>query len=264
MTIYKPIKQEDLANKIKNSKKENIENRLLITLKSLEAYAAATFKFGKNSEAARDALFARKEFIKIIKEEKHLFKFLLNNLHLVDLDAASEVINMLDNVRSETLSYYNGVLTGIENAAEKKDEKLAARADKDFNTLTETSSFREEVIALLENTESIKEFLNLPDGFWEYIKNKCTSIEMSHEVADGMTFVIPIYDVNGNIASLRMNVPKPTDLYTALKALQSYIKAYYIYVALGQPKFINDEYSMNQAKNNYVKYLGFKAKHTIK
>ncbi len=264
MTVYKPIKKEDLEKKIKNGKKENIENRLLVTLKSIEAYAAATFKFGKNSETARDALFAKKEFVRVLKEEKQLFKFLLNNLHLMDLEAASEVIKMLDDVRKKTFEYYNDVFQGIDKAAEYGDPKLAERVTKDFDTLTETSSFRAEVVALTENISTVKAFLNFPEDFWKFIEGKCTSIEMTHEGADNMTFVIPISDINGNISTLRMNVPKPTDLYTALKAIQTYIQAYYIYSAIGRPNYVNDEHSINQAKNNYVKYLGHKAKHTIK
>ena len=264
MTVYKPIKQEDLEKKIKSSKKESLENRIVMTLKAIEAHAAASFKFGSESNAARDALFAKKEFIRVLKEERSLFNFLLNNLHLVDLEAASAVINKLDDVKKKTTSYYNDVLTSIEKAAIEGNEKLVQTDEKDFTTLTETKSFREEVVALTENTQTVREFLNLPDSFWEFIKNKCTSIEMTHEGADIMSFVHPIYDAEGNIATLRMNVPRPTDLYTALIAIQSYIKAYYIYCAIGRPNFVNDEHSINQAKNKYVKYLGHKAKHTIK
>lgn len=264
MTRYNPIKQEDLQKRISENKKENLENHLLITLKSLQVYAAAAFKFGKDSEAARDALYARKEFVKILKEEKKLFKFLLNNLHLVDLRAASEVIDMLDEVKDDTVKYYNGVLNGIENAATERNERLAMRAPRDFSTLTETRNFREEVVGLLENTDTVKMYLNLPDEFWKFIEGKCSSIEMTHDDADNMAFVNPMYDENGNIASLRMTVPKPTDLYTALVAIQAYIKAFYVYQAIGQEKFLNDEYTINKAQLNYVKYLGQKAIHTIK
>ncbi len=264
MTVYNPIKQEDVQKRINGNKKENIENHLLITLKSLQVYAAAAFKFGKESEAAKDALYARKEFVRILKEERKLFKFLLNNLHLVDLNAASEVINMLDEVRDDTVRYYNEVLNGIEKAAVERDEKLATRAPRDFSTLTETRNFREEVVGLLEDTYTVRKYLNLPEEFWSFIAGKCSTIEMTHDDADAMAFVNPIYDKDGNIASLRMTAPKPTDLYTALVAIQTYIKAFYVYQAIGQPNFLNDEYTINKAQLNYVKYLGQKATHTIK
>ena len=264
MTIYRPIKKEDIAKRIDDSRNESLDSRLTITINSLKAYAAATFKYGSRSDAARDALHARKEFIRIIKEENKIFKFLLQNLHLMNLEAASDVISQLDELKDETIKYYNTVFEDIKKGSKIGIQSLTSRASKNFKTLLETEDYRAEAMALLENTNTIKEYLKIPQIFWDFIEDKCHVIDMSDEVADGMTFVKPVYDEDKHIYSLLMTVPKPNNLHTALLAIQSYLKAYYYYLAIGFESSLEDEQDVQGIKDFYVMHLKHKSDSAIK
>lgn len=259
--IYTPVKKEEIEERIINTKKENIEEHFLVTMYSLKAYVQSLFKFGARSDATKDALRVRKEFIRILKEENSLFRFMLKNLDIMNLEAASDLIDKLDDLNSTTVLYYYGVLDDIEEAVELDSETRAKRMPRHFETLTETNAYRKQVMALAENSKSIKEFLGYPEEFWQFIKGKYHTIDMSHEVADGMPFVATIQDNDGNISDIRMVCPEPTDLYTALIAIQNYVKAYEIYKAIGTKAkdFKYDDKVAEDIKLKYSQNLNAKA-----
>ena len=109
MTTYEPIKKEDLEKRINQVKDASLENRTLMTILSMKSYAASLCRFGLRSETTRDALRVRKEFVQIIKEEKAIFKFMLEHLNLFNLEAASDLIDKLDELNDQTINYYNDV-----------------------------------------------------------------------------------------------------------------------------------------------------------
>lgn len=260
MEVYVPISRDELKDRIKKTRGDNFEEHLLVTLYSLKSYAASLFKFGLKSEAAKDALKVRKEFVRILKEENSLFRFLLNNINVINVDAASEFIDGLDDLNEQTVKYYYHVLDDIDEAVELGEEHRAKRSPRHFETLTESRSYREEVMALVENSKSIKEFLGYPEEFWELIKGKYHTIEMCHEVADGMPFVTSIYDNDHNIVDLRMVCPEPTDLYTALIAIKTYAKAYEVYKAIiGRHAALYDVKAEDKLKLKYKDNLFEKA-----
>ena len=266
--IYKPVDRNEFTFRVTEAKRDNIEEHFIATIRSLRSYAAAVFKFGVDSPEAHAVLRARKELVQVLKEENSLFKFMLKNIYQLNLDKASELVDQLDDLSYETLGYYYSIISDVEFAADYGDvEKYQkTRNSKAFKTLTETSSYRKQVIALAENTRSIMEFLGYPKEFWEFMKGKYSTVEMSHDIADKMPYATYLHDENGVLDDVRVLLPAPTDLYTALIAVQTWEKAYQIYQSIGKTKeeLKFDNQAIEEMKLQYRDALDAKANKSLK
>ena len=257
--ITKPNKKEIEENLIKN-RNLNLEEHILMTIYSIKSYLNALFKFGIKSEAARDALRVRKEFVRILKEENAIFLFLLENIYQINAEALADMVDMLDDLNEQTVNYYYQVLDDIDEAVEMGDERRAKRMPKNFQTLIETKSYRQELMGLVENHKTIRDFLDYPEEFWEFMKDRYRTVEMSSETIEHEAGVGRyVYDENGNLVDFRMVCPQPTDLYTALAALQMWAEAYETYKSLGKHTALYDVNKIDGLKKSYMEHLSNKA-----
>jgi hypothetical protein len=257
--------KEEVAKRIVKARDLNIEEQILMTIYSIKSYLGSLFKFGISSKAARDALRVKREFIRILKEEDAIFRFLLLNIDVINPDDISRIVDMLDEVNEDTVMYYYQVLDDIDDAVEIGDETRAKRRNKDFDTLIESKSYRQEVMMLVESTKSLQEFLGYPQEFWDYIKDVHDTIKMSDEAADHQPFIKITVNENGNAKTIyKMLCPEPTDFYTALIAIKVYAQAYEIYKSFGKKAPLLAPEKIEELKLKYEEHLNKKAKREIK
>ncbi len=248
--------KRNLYENICEMKDGSIEQMCLITMYSLGSYFKSLFTFGSSNKVTRDNLNIIKEMFKIIKTERTLLNYILQNFDKFDIAATQEVVEMLDDVNDKTVLYYYDVINGIEDAAELKEEHRGYRPRCGFPTLIEDSSYAEEVIALGENLESLKSFLDFEEEFWEFIKDKTKKVDTSIEIMEKMVYAIPIYNEEGYVVSLQLMIPRISNLESALLAIKIYKKAYDIYKMIGK-KYDKDNLDdsailQERYKNNYL------------
>lgn len=225
--------KKDLYKNIWEMKNGSAEQMCLIIMYSLGAYFKSLFAFGSSNKVTRDNLNIIKEMFNIIRTERKLLNYILQNIDKFDVNAAQDVVGMLDSVNDKTVEYYYDVINDIEDAAELKEEHRGYRPRSGFPTLIEEGTYAGEVIALSENLESLKGFLGFEEEFWNFIKDKTKKVDTSIEIMEKMVYAIPIQDENGFVVSLQLMLPKVTNLESALLAIKVYKKAYEIYKALG-------------------------------
>lgn len=254
---------EDLLSDIKDMKNGSLEQMYLITLYSLSNYIKSLIAFGRKSQITKDNLRIIKEMFEILKTERKLLNYILRNADEIDSYSALLVIGLLDETNDKTVEYYYQVMDDIEEACEMNDERRGLRRKKNFPTLTQDIGYAEEVVALCENEDSLKNFLGYENDFWDYIKKKIKYIDTDIEIEKKASYAIPIYD--GNIVvDIDLLVPKVIDLPTALLALSLYTKAYKIYKSFGHEYTPATEDDINEISLNYRKlYLNIKAQNII-
>ncbi len=262
--VTRPNRKE-IEKELMKNRDLNFEEHALMTIYSIKSYLAALFKFGIKSETARDALRVKKEFVRILKEEDKIFLFLLTNIYNIDLEALDNMVGMLDELNERTVKYYYGVLDDIDEAVEMGDERRAKRMPKNFDTLIESKSYRQELMGLVENHKTIRDFLNYPDEFWEFMKDRYRTVEMDpesieHEAGIGRRS----YDKDGNLDDFTMVCPKPVDLHSALAALRLWAEAYEHFKSIGKHAALYDTKPLDDLKLQYLDHLSDKAANAFK
>lgn len=250
--------KKEFIKEIKTMKYGSIEEMILITLYSLISYLKSLIVFGKDSKATKDNLNFIKEIYDILKLENKLLNYILKQIHKIDINACSYVIEMLDSLNDQTIRYYYDLIDDIEIAAQMKNEFRALRANKTFPTLIQTYSYITEVTALGEDSNSLKNFLGFENEFWDYIQDKVETIAFSDDVQKNAK-VEPIVK-NNIVIDMVLKVPEIVNLQTSLLAIKIYCNAYELYRMLGcnyNKKAIND---CNLQKKYYVEYLVNKSK----
>ncbi len=253
--------KNDLTRDIREMKNGSIEQMCLITFYSLGSYFKSLFTFGSSNKVTRDSLNIIKEMFSILRTERSLLNFILKNIDSFDVNAAQDVVRMLDDVNDDTVRYYYNLIDDIEDAAEFEQEYRGYRPRNGYPTLIEDNTYSGKVIALSENLEDLKSFLGFEDDFWEFIKDKTKKVDTSVDIMDKMVYAIPICNHEGLIVSLQLMLPKVYNLESALIAIRVYKKAYEIYKLIGK-KLENEIISdANQLQDVYKKeYLPRKAK----
>lgn len=261
MVTIEDEEKKELQQLINGMKNGSIEQMLLITVYSLKSYFGSLLAFGRKSKITRDNLNVIKEMFFILRNERTLLNFVLRNMDIIDIQAAQDVVWMLDDVNDKTVEYYYNVIEDIEDAVECNQEFRGLRPKLRFPTLIDESSYASEVIALCENFETLKSFLGFEDEFWTFIKDKTKKVDTSIEVMTKMTYAIPIYDENGIVVSVHLMLPKVSNLETALLAIKIYKKAYNIYKMIGMKYSAEvDDGSLSLQEEYKNKYLPKKAK----
>ena len=226
--------KEELISDIKGMKSGSIEQMALVTYYSLSSYFKALLAFGRKSNVTKDNLRVIKEMYHILRKENALLNFILRNVDRIDVDAASNVVEMLDSLNDKTVEYYYDVIEEVEDACECNEERRGSRPRKNFPTLTQTDSYEKEVIALGENLDSLKSFLDYEPEFWSFIKPYTRTANVNLELMSGMFYVVPITDQDNIVCGVSLLAPEVVDLKSALLAIQIYEKAYRIYQLRGK------------------------------
>lgn len=234
MTVV-PTEKEDLVKDIQGMLSGSPEQMLLVAYYGLVGYFKSLFAFGRKSTVTRDNLKIIKEMWKILREEEKLLNFILKNIWNVDVDAATKVVAMLDDLNDKTVEYYYKVMEDIEDACETKDEHRGKRPNQGFDSLIQTRRYANQVVALAENMEDIRKFLGYEEDFWKFIKPLAKVSNADVSIVGGMFYVTPIYDQDWNVSTIKMLVPKVVDLPSALLCIKLYEEAYRIYKSLGKP-----------------------------
>ena len=261
--VTRPDRDEIKKNLMKN-RDLNLEEQALMTMYAIKSYLGSLFKFGIKSEATKDALRVRKEFRRILKEEDKIFLFLLTNIYNINIDSLANMVDMLDDLNERTVEYYYRVLDDIDEAVELGDENRAKRIPKNFDTLIESKSYRQELMGLVENHRTIRDFLNYPDEFWEFMKDRYRTVEMDPETMEHEAGIAKYYDKDGNISDLVMVCPKPVDLYSSLAALRIWAEAYETYKCIGKHAALYDIKPLDDLKLQYLNHLSDKANKAFK
>ncbi len=252
-----------LVKDIEKMKSGQFEEMVLVTFYSLSSYFKSLFCFGASSNVTRDNLNVIKEMFDIVRTERMLLNVVLKNIDLFNIDAATDVVRTMDELNDRTVEYYYNVIEEIEDAVDMNEERRGIRPRKNFDTIIQSSDYSTLLVALFENRENIKEFLNFEEEFWTFIKSQEYIIEVPYEEAINCTYVIPLTDKEGNISDIRMMLPKVIDLDTALLAIKLYCKAYGLYKCLGKKQDVeNDLYSLLEGV--YVSHLANKADTVLK
>lgn len=256
--------KEDLLSDIKKMKTGSFEQMFLVTTYSLSNYLKCLMTFGRNSQVTRDNLNIIKEMFSILKTERTLLNYILRNLDKMDVYSALLVVGLLDETNDETVNFYYKVMDDIEEACELEDEIRGKRIKQRRPTLIQDQSYAAEVIALCENTESLKSFLGYEDAFWAFLADRIKIVDTDPSLEEKMIYATPIYDEDHKVATIDLLVPRIVDLETALMALQLYVKAYGIYKSLGQEYVpVSQEEIASLATSYQTDYLQNKAIQTL-
>lgn len=235
-SIGDKTKKDILIDDIKEMKKGSYEEMWLITVYGLASYFKSLFSFGFRSNVTRDNINVIKEMFGILSTERKLLNYILKNMESFHVESTEDVISMLDSLNDKTVEYYYHVIEDIEDAVDCGQEFRGTRPKKEFDTLTQSSSYASEVVALALDKNAIKEFLGYEDEFWKFVQEReKDEFKVSYETASHMTQVIALYS-NDVISDVKFFIPGVVDLRTALLALQTYQKIYAIYKCIGKSK----------------------------
>lgn len=227
----------DLGEEIHNIQSRSPEAMYQIIKQAIANYFGSLVKFGAKSSVSKDNLSVISEYRRILKKEKALFGFILENRNRINKEAALELVYDLDHLNDMTLKYYYEVLGEIEDANEMAQESRGVRPKKNFSTLIESDEYDIKAIALLENLDSVKKYLNFPDDFWSFISNSYNLriIDVSNpEGVEAMSFVTPIYNQDGTVHTVIAQIPKVVNLFTAKKAIEILTRAFTYYRSIGK------------------------------
>ena len=140
---------KDVIEQINFMNDSTPEEMKMIYADSFKLYLLSLYKFGKNSMVTKDCLNVAREFKQICRKEKEIFKYILKNINDIDVDKALDYLDMLDKLNEKTYLYYDRVLGDIEYALSVKDPNRAKRIRKEFDTLTDSDKYEEELSSLI-------------------------------------------------------------------------------------------------------------------
>lgn len=250
---YKNFKDD-----VRNIKKQNIEEFLLMFNYCLNAYMNSVCVFGINSSVSKDIINFWREFRSIINEEKNILNFLLNNYTKINIDEVNNFICELDDLNEETIEYCYKYLEGIEDACSMGVEWKARRPIKNFDTLIDTDLYYKKMIGLVITFSDIKKYLGYEDEFWNLIDSKTYIID-SYDEKDKNFYGVNIKYNNKIVEDIKVFVPKIINLETALVNVHEFKHAYDLYELIGKEKVLNDDYyekiakeSEKEFKNKYL------------
>lgn len=247
----------DIKEEITELKNSNIEEFIFILKYYLETWFNAVFSFGPTHKVTKDCNKIFKEMCSIFKEESLLCDFILYKGKDMDCAEVYKFKDKLDDINEETLLYYVKLLDDIASACDTKQEFRATRLPKDFNTLIDNYDYRKELYGLILNMDTIKEFLNYPQEFWDYVMPKVRVVDIFESQNEhSMNYeVIMKLDSNNCLTDMRVIVPEIINLTTALINIHEFKHAYDLYNMLGSEVPKNIEYfekSASKLEDNFT------------
>lgn len=211
----------------------NIEQKLLIFKNFIETLLTSLIIFG-NNEITKDTYNIWKEFKKIQKEEKEIYKFLIKYAIEIDFNKCLELFDLLESINEQTIIYYLDALSDIQSACEMKNELYAKHSKRNFSTLIETDEYKTRAVGLTIKKIDIKNFLNFPEEFWNYINKKITYIDSSKKENEFFYSTLMKFDKNNNLIDIKVLIPRIIDIKTALVNIHELKHAYDLYLMLGK------------------------------
>lgn len=231
-----------LLAEIKERKSLNREQKFFMFKMFFETYLHSLFLYGRNDEITVETKSIWNKYNMIEKEEKSIYNYLLNNSNKINLDAALDLIDTLDEVNDETIYYYTDAFDDILDSCELKAKWRAQHRKKKFNTLVETDEYRITAFGLTLDFDSVKEYLNYPEEFWNYIFKKTAFIDNNNMFHDYS--VLMRFDNEEKLIDMRVYVPRVNSLKTALINIHEFKHAYDLFLKLGQPITNEEEYEI--------------------
>ncbi len=198
------VLENDIVTIKKNSKKEInfIKKQCSIRIAS------------ESSNTIEDIIQVLDDFILDKEEERKLLNMLKNNLKRIDKSECSTLLAELVAVNKSTLCYYASLLgVPVDNTIETTQPLL-----------TKTESYRNQVCGLLLSEKDIKEYLNYPSSFWEYISKRTYRVE-----DEGLYGVKIQYDDNNIVKDISVHVPPIVNKDTAKINIRYFTEAYNMY-----------------------------------
>lgn len=197
-------------------------------------YLISLINYG-NSDITKDSYNIYRQFRLIQKEEHKLHKFILKNSENMIFEKFLELIEILEQLNEETLTYYLNALNDIITACQTKNELYASHEKKNFDTLIDTNEYRIQASGLTITKEDIKEFLNYPEEFWKYVETRIKRIDGSKKENEIFYVTLMKFDENNKFLSdIKVLIPHITDIKTAQVNVHELKHAYDLYQQLGQ------------------------------
>lgn len=246
----------NLLKEIIRLKSLSIPQTLSIMKECLKAYIYSYQTFGSDSIVTKEIVSIWDDFKDILKEEHLLLDYLYQNKDIIDFFKACTFIDRIELINEDTIEYY---LDSIENmivACDMQTKWRAKREVKSFLTLTEDTSYREELYDLTLTHTVIKDFFNYPNSFFEYMNSRTWLLD-SMSIEEMSFCGINVKEVNNSIADLKLFVPKIIDLETAIINIHEYRRAYEIYKRIGKEfsdtKYIEEaNQTVEEFKKEYI------------
>lgn len=233
----------------------NIKELLRMGSDCLNTYIDSALIFGVSSKVTKDIVNIWWEFFYIVREEKKLFNFLLENYDKMDICEIDEFMADMYALSGDTIQYYYDVLDDIEVACDMQLEWKAKRPMKSFKTLIESDKYRERVCGLALNESDIEEFFLYPKEFWDYIDVR-TIILDSHLEEEKDFWGINLKMDGEKLVDLKVFVPDVVNLETALVNVHEFKNAYELYRRLGQTINESDTYYEIMGRDSEKKFKG--------
>jgi len=246
---YRTLKED-----IREIKKQNIEELLLVFKYCLAAYVDSVMTFGFNSNVSLDIIKFFKEFKSIIKNEKSMLNFLLENYFLVDIDEVNNFLCKLDDLNEETINYYYKFLDDVGDACDMGVEWKGKRPFKTFDTLVETDRYYKELCGLLLSFEDIKNYFNYEDDFWNYIDSKVYLVDDREYEDKGFYGVNMKCDDDNKLEELKIFVPNIINLETALINVHEFRCAYDLYKLIGKKVELDETFCEKVASDSEFEF----------
>ena len=121
-----------------------------IVIDAIGLFIRSSIRFGSNSNQAKGCLNVIKERSRILKEEKHLLKLILQNIDNIDLDEACDIADTLDILNEQTYMSYDDILYQVEIALDLNNPDRIIMDTSRINSLITTDEYKNQVFALIK------------------------------------------------------------------------------------------------------------------
>lgn len=226
--------KKELKDEIKELRKLNIEQNFLIFKYLMEAYVNSIITFGINNKVTKETFDLFKKYRKITRREDNIYSYLLEKSKLIDLGESLELIDSLDELNSKTINYFYSSIDNILDACISGEEIRAKYNKRTFKTLDETDEFEFQTKGLLIDFNFIKNYLNYPEVFWNFIDNKMLLIDSHNEESSDFYKLLMKFDDDNNLQDIKVIVPCIINVQTARINIHEIECAYELYKLFGK------------------------------
>lgn len=224
--------KKDLLYEINDIRKLNIEQNFLIFKYLIRTFFTSISNFGIESNVTKEVINLFNKYKKISKRENNIYDFLLKNYKIINISECFELIDSLDELNSKTVEYFYSAIDDILDACYTNEEIRAKHNKRVFKTLDETDEYEFETRCLLIKYNDIKEFLNYPGEFWNYISNRIIIIDSHQEESEYFYKILMKYE-DERLKEIKLIIPDLININTANIVLYELKCAYYLYNFLG-------------------------------
>lgn len=227
----------DKKSKVLNIKKENVEELFTMFKDYIEVYFKSLLLNRNGYNSRKDLRKHILDYYLIIKEENSYIKFISDNYDKIkNKETLLDILDDLDLINEKTYNYYQHILSECDDLIYKKSD-LGINTKKKFETIIETTRYKEEIKGLFLNEQDLYNYYQHEDAYYylnEHNKVLDTSIER------GMPFFgcFPKKE-NGIINEISLCTPKINDLSTMLINIHEFKHGIALYPYLGKnlPKY---------------------------